>query len=94
MSSLQIVNGAWSAWSVFDPCTLTCGGGQQVRNRWCNNPSPTNGGLKCLKSDGSGTVDTTDIHSQKCNTPSCTGWLHYFFIYWTMGNKKDFLCDF
>ena len=77
MSFLRIVNGGWSGWSVFEACTLTCGGGQQVRNRLCNNPAPANGGLQCLKSDGSGKRDITDIHSQRCNTQSCTGLLPY-----------------
>jgi len=42
-----VVNGAWSAWSEFSPCSITCGFGTKVRMRTCSNPSPENNGAEC-----------------------------------------------
>lgn len=41
------VNGSWSAWSLWNGCTTTCGGGRNTRNRTCTNPSPQYGGEHC-----------------------------------------------
>ncbi|XP_065067753.1 hemicentin-1-like isoform X2 [Rhopilema esculentum] len=42
-----VVNGGFSQWSDWGPCSKSCGEGKQLRNRYCNNPSPQNGGDKC-----------------------------------------------
>lgn len=49
-----LVNGSWSAWSLWSDCTTTCGGGSNTRNRTCTNPSPQYGGEQCKGS-------TTDV---------------------------------
>ena len=63
------INGQWSSWSVFKPCSVPCGIGLTQRIRECNNPLPLFGGLECLGSP----VDT-----QECNTnipcPVHGGW--------------------
>ena len=42
------VNGNWGDWKLVGDCSKTCGnGGRRVRVRSCDNPSPSNGGLKC-----------------------------------------------
>ena len=41
------VDGSWSKWGDWSKCTKTCGGGLQVRERTCSNPSPKGNGLKC-----------------------------------------------
>ena len=73
--SLLLVNGGWGQWTVFGACSKNCGGGQQARSRMCNVPMPASGGLQCLKADGSGNRDFTDIQSKTCNTRTCAGWL-------------------
>jgi len=41
------VNGAWSSWGEWSPCSLSCGGGNRTRQRKCNDPAPANGGEEC-----------------------------------------------
>lgn len=41
------VTGAWTEWGPWDPCSVSCGGGQQRRQRSCVDPPPKNGGAPC-----------------------------------------------
>lgn len=41
------VNGRWTGWDSWSPCTVSCGGGQQERSRSCTNPPPAHGGADC-----------------------------------------------
>ncbi|XP_013784127.1 A disintegrin and metalloproteinase with thrombospondin motifs adt-1-like [Limulus polyphemus] len=41
------VDGAWSSWSDYEQCSVTCGIGEMRRTRKCNNPPPAHGGNKC-----------------------------------------------
>lgn len=56
------VNGDWSEWSSWNPCSATCNGGIQDRIRQCNAPQPSNGGLYC---------NGTTIISRPCNNIFC-----------------------
>ncbi|CAF4991175.1 unnamed protein product, partial [Rotaria sp. Silwood1] len=47
IQDLQIINGNWSEWSLWSPCTRTCGSAIQKSERYCNNPKPENGGQYC-----------------------------------------------
>jgi hypothetical protein len=67
------VNGGWSAWDPWGNCVGDCstGLGIQSRKRYCNNPSPANGGTQC-----EGAASQTQI----CNMTSCPfdgGWSPY-----------------
>ncbi|KAK7502555.1 hypothetical protein BaRGS_00006130, partial [Batillaria attramentaria] len=71
------VNGGWSGWTVTSrgSCSVECDGGTQTVSfrRYCNNPSPSNGGSQCSGSD-------TKTERQSCNTQSCPvhgGWSAY-----------------
>ena len=57
-----IVDGGFSDWDEWGPCTAQCGGGDQTRSRRCDNPVPEFGGLDC---DG----DYTEC--QRCNMDPC-----------------------
>ncbi|KAK3089127.1 hypothetical protein FSP39_001055 [Pinctada imbricata] len=54
------VDGEWLPWMKWEPCSVSCGGGNQSRIRYCN--GPYYGGEDCVGSD----VDT-----QECNTHPC-----------------------
>ncbi|XP_078616379.1 uncharacterized protein LOC144884783 [Branchiostoma floridae x Branchiostoma japonicum] len=41
------VNGNWSLWTSWSNCDVTCGFGNQSRNRSCDNPPPQHGGANC-----------------------------------------------
>ncbi|XP_066920815.1 SCO-spondin-like isoform X2 [Clytia hemisphaerica] len=56
------VDGKWSAWSAFSGCSETCGQGEKVRTRTCNNPKPAHGGENCIGEAK---------ESQECNLKEC-----------------------
>ncbi|XP_039620349.1 A disintegrin and metalloproteinase with thrombospondin motifs 13 [Polypterus senegalus] len=60
--SLLPVNGAWSGWTAFSPCSRTCGGGVTFRRRQCNNPRPAFGGRKC---------EGKHLEAKLCNRQPC-----------------------
>ncbi|XP_023413681.1 properdin isoform X3 [Loxodonta africana] len=39
--------GGWGPWSPASPCSVTCGLGQTLERRTCNNPLPQHGGPFC-----------------------------------------------
>ena len=45
--ALCVVDGGWSGWEILGHCSATCGEGFQFRVRFCNNPTPKNGGRDC-----------------------------------------------
>nr|QNH72401.1 toxin candidate TRINITY_DN17935_c0_g1_i1 [Ceriantheomorphe brasiliensis] len=59
------VDGGWSDWSLWQRCSVECGGGNQKRTRTCSNPPPKNGGKRC---------SGMDEERRRCNTQSCPSW--------------------
>ncbi|XP_072109570.1 semaphorin-5A isoform X1 [Mobula birostris] len=41
-------NGGWTPWTLWSPCSTSCGIGFQVRQRSCSNPTPRHGGRVCV----------------------------------------------
>eukprot|EP00112_Aurelia_sp_Birch-Aquarium-sp1_P004443 Seg1505.2 transcript_id=Seg1505.2/GoldUCD/mRNA.D3Y31 product=Hemicentin-1 protein_id=Seg1505.2/GoldUCD/D3Y31 len=56
------VNGRYSKWGSFEPCTKSCGGGMKTRERLCNNPAPAHGGENC---------EGASSETVPCNTDAC-----------------------
>ena len=57
------MNGSWSHWSQWQPCSLTCGGGHRTRTRTCNS-APQYNGQDC---------PGTNISTESCNLQKCIG---------------------
>ena len=47
VSLFSLVDGRWGEWGDWSKCSVTCGGGEQIRERKCNNPKPSAGGKDC-----------------------------------------------
>ena len=59
------VDGGYSPWSGFGPCSKTCGSGRfQRRVRTCTNPVPLNGGKPCFGQP---------VQTRACSIRSCPG---------------------
>eukprot|EP00112_Aurelia_sp_Birch-Aquarium-sp1_P018684 Seg4492.1 transcript_id=Seg4492.1/GoldUCD/mRNA.D3Y31 product=Coadhesin protein_id=Seg4492.1/GoldUCD/D3Y31 len=56
------INGGYSNWGAYKPCTKSCGGGTKTRSRVCNNPRPAHGGRNCVGASS---------HTVPCNSNSC-----------------------
>eukprot|EP00090_Calanus_glacialis_P008462 TRINITY_DN16813_c0_g1_i1.p1 TRINITY_DN16813_c0_g1~~TRINITY_DN16813_c0_g1_i1.p1 ORF type:complete len:481 (-),score=131.69 TRINITY_DN16813_c0_g1_i1:105-1547(-) len=56
------VNGAWSSWGGWSACSASCGGGDQTRERKCNDPAPSNGGDGC---------EGEEKDTQECGRDEC-----------------------
>ncbi|XP_068547343.1 hemicentin-1 isoform X4 [Anas acuta] len=56
------VDGEWSSWLPWGPCSETCGKGTQTRLRLCNNPPPSHDGSYC---------EGSDAQMQVCNKRRC-----------------------
>ena len=41
------VDGGWSDWEDWGPCSVTCDNGTWTRLRTCSNPTPDHGGKQC-----------------------------------------------
>ncbi|KAK7094973.1 hypothetical protein V1264_006443 [Littorina saxatilis] len=68
------IDGGFSQWEPWGPCSLSCGVGYRQRERQCNNPRPQYGGLSCL---GSG-VEQQPCRNQECAVDGNWGsWLSW-----------------
>lgn len=72
------VSGAWSCWSPWSQCSVSCGGGHYQRTRMCSNPPPAGGGNICV-----------GLHTEEalCNTHSCNGKTVFCFVCFFMWNR-------
>lgn len=66
------VDGAWTPWSVWSDCSVTCGHGTQIRTHACINPPPRNNGSDCLG---------PERETKDCPTLPCLGLFTDFFCY-------------
>ncbi|CAC5354905.1 unnamed protein product [Mytilus coruscus] len=48
LCEIKTVDGEWGEWGNWSSCSLTCGNGTMTRMRYCNRPTPDNGGSYCI----------------------------------------------
>lgn len=77
-----LVNGNYTAWSAWEECSATCGGGIQQRVRTCSYPSPANGGKDCTALGPA--VETKDCNSQPCPSEYSTLCPETNYMYWKL----------
>uniref|UniRef100_A0A7M5WIZ1 Hemicentin-1 n=1 Tax=Clytia hemisphaerica TaxID=252671 RepID=A0A7M5WIZ1_9CNID len=58
------VDGGYTEWSMFGPCSSLCGLGTQTRSRNCTNPIPMHGGKICA--DGAVQVEGKSCKLKEC----------------------------
>ena len=61
---LVVIHGGFGSWSKWSPCSETCGGGQILRTRICDNPTSSTGGRPC---------EGNFLDVGVCNSISCSG---------------------
>lgn len=83
----HLVNGGYSTWQEWSPCSVTCGNGQQNRMRMCNNPAPSNGGADCI---ASGLGEPTE--TKACYLKVCTGRMFILFVLYLHKNMVSSWC--
>ncbi|XP_022809510.1 furin-like [Stylophora pistillata] len=75
------INGGYSDWSDWSPCSRSCEGGSRERRRSCTKPLPANGGADCRKLG-------RNWESRRCNVHKCPG--HLFSLKLILyGTNKD-----
>ncbi|XP_066271796.1 SCO-spondin-like [Branchiostoma lanceolatum] len=66
------VNGGWSDWGPWSPCSVTCGVGEETRDRTCTNPAPANGGADCVGLAQEAQACDTGVSCSALPTPECS----------------------
>jgi len=56
------MNGGWSSWGEWSPCSASCGGGNKTRVRECSDPAPAHGGEDC---------DGENTETEECGDDDC-----------------------
>ena len=78
------INGHFTQWTVFSPCSATCENGIRMYTRSCTRPPPSYGGKQC-------TGPTTKF--EKCNTGGpCPDWHWWPWEEWSHCSAKE-ACD-
>lgn len=57
-----LLNGGWSGWSAWGPCSQSCGAGRRSRCRSCTRPVPSGNGTDCVGSK----VEVGSCHRNPC----------------------------
>ena len=63
------VDGGWSEWGDYEPCSSTCGQATKKRERTCTDPAPQNGGAQC---------DGPSQETVECSLPECGNFLKLY----------------
>lgn len=91
------IDGGWSHWTEWSPCSKTCGFGNQFRTRNCDTPKPEKGGKFC---------DGSPVKKKTCSLKKCFVCGDYpidifFFLdaslsvfHWNFGKERAFVHTF
>ena len=60
------VSGAYSDWSQWSSCSVTCGEGKKTRTRTCTSPTPAHGGKTCTEQNLGNKEETADCTEKPC----------------------------
>ncbi|XP_077865202.1 adhesion G protein-coupled receptor B1-like [Saccoglossus kowalevskii] len=84
MVDLKQVDGGWSDWSTWSECPVTCEGVDttQSRNRTCNQPAPSTGGVDC---------DGDLVETRACGRYPCI--LHGNWSPWSSWAECPITCE-
>lgn len=71
------IDGGWGSFGTWSKCSAPCNGGFRLRRRFCDSPSPQNGGAEC----NGCSIDYETCNAQKCPERQAIGpwtpWLQY-----------------
>ena len=59
---LLVVHGHYGEWGAWSPCSQSCEGGVQSRQRSCDSPAPSKGGRDC---------EGAALEERMCNIDPC-----------------------
>lgn len=76
--SASLIAGKWTTWTSWSDCSRSCGGGQQRRDRICQNPESSGTSKSCVDS-GPDSV-TREIEIIVCSDQTCPG--EIIILYW------------
>jgi len=80
---VSAVNGEWSAWGAWSPCSASCGGGVRQRTR------------RCVGQAGAGAacgLPTEAIQTETCGSTACTGVVAGGWSAWSEWGECDAQC--
>ena len=60
------IDGGYTAWSSWGPCSVSCDKGTQRRSRTCTNPPPFAGGKTCVEQTLGPAEETQECETRKC----------------------------
>lgn len=64
------IDGGYTDWSSWGPCSVSCDKGTQRRSRTCTNPPPFAGGKTCVERTLGPAEETQECETRKCPCPS------------------------
>lgn len=83
-----LVDGAWTDWSSWGTCDVSCDIGHMTRTRTCTEPTPENGGLDCVGSP----TDTKNCNLRTCPSKQFRVQVYrQCFVFIVLNNVHDLL---